>query len=615
MPRLVSVSEVRRALYWAAGGPAAAGAGDPTEAVLGTVFHAVFAGLTGEDERCNLVRPLERADARLEAWAAELVEHAYAWHVAPALLTHSGSLQGRTAAVLGLWRAVQELCGWLSGVVWEQVQTGLSVSEARARVFVAQEQEASLELTDPDWTDSVVVYGRIDAVLRQPATGVQCLFELKTGRAAPEADLCQAALYHVIRGTKPPAHLAVVAFQPEPHEHLFEPRQLQEAEKGLKALVGRLAGVVPAAPAAAPKLPSPPAPANAKHRKLGERLVRAFEEFGIGLKVDGEPMAGPTFVRFFVHPGRGVRPKAVQSLAQAVWTRIHTDQAPQVSVQQGRLAVDVQRPDRQPVPWSDVRAHLPAPAGAGCSRFPVGVAVDGSIRWADLARPENSHFLVAGTAGSGKSEWLRALIASLLASNVPGELRLVLVDPKRTAFVSFEGAPALLRPVVYPSDEDVLVVFDGLISEMEDRYRWLAEARLQDLAGYNAGRSPEDRRARIVLLCDELADLLMSGDRRRRQEVETRLTRLAQKGRAAGIHLVLATQQPSRRIVPGALDANLMARVALKVARDIESNMVIGEASAATLLGRGDLLFKDLGEPVRLQSPYVTEGELVALLR
>lgn len=616
MPRLISVSEVRRSLYWAAGGPQSAGAGEPTEAVLGTLFHSVFAGITGQDERSNLVRPLERADARLEAWIAILLNHAYAWHVAPALLAHAGQLRDRTPAVLGFWTAVQSLCGWLSGVVWEQVQKGASISEAHAAVFFRNEQEVTRELTDPRWREPVTLYGRIDALLRQPATGVSCLVELKTGRAAPEADVCQAALYHLIHGDGVDAHVAVVAFQPEAHERLFTPAQLAEAEVRLKALVGRLAGVVETEPPhvvphIAPKgLPS----ASDAHRRLGERLIEAFAEFGIGLRVEGEPMAGPTFVRFFMHAGHGVRPKAVQGVAQAVWTRIHTDQAPQVSVQQGRLAIDVQRPDRQTVAWADLRPRLPKREGGGSSRFPIGVAVDGSLRWADLGRPENSHFLVAGTAGSGKSEWLRAMIASLLAANSPESLRLVLIDPKRTAFVSFEDAPALLRPVVYPSDEDVLAMFDTLVQEMEDRYRVLADHRVQDLGAYNDKMSSE-RKPRIVIVCDEFADLLMAGDRKRRQETETRMTRLGQKGRAAGIHLVLATQQPSRRIVTGPLDANLMARVALKVAREIESQMVIGGGSAATLLGRGDLLFRDIGEPVRLQSPHVTEEELGVLLR
>jgi S-DNA-T family DNA segregation ATPase FtsK/SpoIIIE len=613
MPRLVSVSDVRRVLYSAAGGQGAAGAGDPSQALLGVMFHSTFAGLTGADERMNFVRPLERADRRIEAWTEELVAHAYPWHVAPALAEHAGLLQPRASEVLGYWSGVQALCRWLAEIVWEQVARGLTISEARRSVFFAHEQEASVELSDPGWSQPVLLHGRIDALLRQPATGVPCIVELKTGRGAPEADVSQAALYHLIQGGGGPSHVAVVTFAPEPREHLFEPERLKEALSSLRPLIGRLAGVVREAedPKARPARANRAAGAAEAHRALGERLIRAFAEHGVGLRLDGEPLAGPAFVRYFVQPGRGVRLTAVQKLADTVWLRIGTTQPPQVSVQHGRLALDVEREDRQTVAWALLRAELSHTA-QGSSRFPIGVAVDGSVRWADLARPENSHFLVAGTAGSGKSEWLRAAIASLLAMNTPDDLRLILVDPKRTAFVSFEGAPALWRPVVYPSDEDPGVVLQALIDEMERRYQKLAAARVQDLALLaEAG----ERIPRLVLVCDEFADLLMAGDRARRAAMETLFTRLAQKGRAAGVHLIMATQRPSRDVVKGTLDANLMARVALKVTKDLESRIIIGDGRAATLLGRGDLLFRDLGEPVRMQSPYVTEAELAGLLR
>ncbi len=562
----------------------------------------------------NLVRPLERADRQLDAWKSELVAHAYSWHVAPAFAAHAGLLQQSTSEVLGYWTAVQALCGWLVEIVWEQVARGISISEARRKVFFAHEQETSVELAEPGWTEPVLLHGRIDAMLRQPATGVPCIVELKTGRGAPEADVSQAALYHLMEsgGSAGPAHVAVVTFAPEPQERLFEPGRLAEALMSLKALIGRLAGVIPddedrsASPA---RVTSQAAPTDAQ-RSLGERLIRAFAEHGIGLRLDGTPVVGPAFVRYFVQPGRGVRLPAIQRLADTVWLRIKTTQPPQVSVQNGRLAIDVEREDRQTVAWGGLQPEFVRTAH-GSSRFPIGVGVDGSLRWADLARPENSHFLVGGTAGSGKSEWLRAAIASLLAANTPDTLRLILIDPKRTAFVSFEGAPALWRPVVYPSDEDPAGVLQALIDEMESRYEKLAAARVQDLGGLaEAGQ----RLARIVLVCDEFADLLMAGDRARRVAMETLFTRLAQKGRAAGVHLIMATQRPSRDVVKGTLDANLMARVALKVTKDIESRIIIGDARAATLLGRGDLLFRDLGEPVRMQSAFVTEVELQRML-
>jgi DNA segregation ATPase FtsK/SpoIIIE, S-DNA-T family len=261
--------------------------------------------------------------------------------------------------------------------------------------------------------------------------------------------------------------------------------------------------------------------------------------------------------------------------------------------------------------WSTIRDQLPKAGPGGASSFPVGIAVDGAVRWADFSRPEHSHFLVAGTAGSGKSEWLRAMLASLLASNGRATLRLALIDPKRVGFGTFEGRSCLWRPMAYAPDEAIQLL-DALVREMEDRYSRLAEAGgVQDVKAL--AEQGDEVLARIVCACDEYADLL--AEKGTRREIESRVARLAQKGRAAGIHLVFATQRPSRDVVTGVIKANLMARVALKVAAPLESRLIVDNGGAAALLGRGDLLFKDLGDPVRLQSPYVKDDELRHLLK
>jgi len=146
---------------------------------------------------------------------------------------------------------------------------------------------------------------------------------------------------------------------------------------------------------------------------------------------------------------------------------------------------------------------------------------------------------------------------------------------------------------------------------MEERYRQLAAHQVNDLPAYNVQAAHP--LPRIVCICDEYADLVLR-NRQRRQEVEERVARLGAKARAAGLHLVLATQRPSREIVRGVIDANLVARVALKVTRPIESRLILDHPGAATLLGKGDLLFRDLGDPVRLQAPYVTNEDLHLLL-
>ena len=224
--------------------------------------------------------------------------------------------------------------------------------------------------------------------------------------------------------------------------------------------------------------------------------------------------------------------------------------------------------------------------------------MDGQLRFADLSQPEHSHILIAGTTGSGKSEWLRTLLAGLMATNTPETLRLVLIDPKRTAFTALRNSPFLYRPIVYPDERPVSAVLEELAEEMDSRYRAMGKSGSDSLAEL-LSRSKSSI-PRIVCVCDEYADLLRR-DRDERKALENQVFRLGSKARAAGIHLVIATQQPSREVIKGALDANIPARVGLKMERAIESRMLLGIPGAETLLGYGDLLFKDIGDPVRLQ--------------
>ncbi len=599
MTRILSVTDIRNNVYWAAGGPRSAGDGQRALPLLGTLFHQTYSGLTGTDERVNLVRPLERADATRESWRRELASHAYAWHVAPRLEEHQAELQGEAAAVASYWDAVRNLTGWLADLVWEQRDAGRSVSEAREIVFADTEREVSVALTDDAWSGSVTVSGRIDALLRQPQSGALCALELKSGRTAPEADACQAAMYRLLLGTD---DVALLSFKPEPHEQRFASDQLDEAQTKLKALIGRLAGVVDDKPPARPRRPS---------TDTGKKIVAALGEGGIRVRLDGEPLTGPTFIRYFIDTEPGVRPDRIPQLASTLWVRLKTQEPPQISIERGRIVVDVERPDRETVYWRDLRDQLAKPSRAGSSRFPVGVAIDGTLHWADFSKPQDSHMLVAGTAGSGKSEWLRAAIASLLAQNTPATLELLLIDPKRTAFHAFESSKSLYAPVLYPDDTPIAPVLEELIEEMERRYRVISEAGLPDLGTYNAQHEPLPR---IVCFCDEYADLILS-DPKQRKEIERMVGRLSAKGRAAGVHLVFATQRPDRNIVSGVIDTNLMARVCLRVVKPAESRIVLGgDPTASTLLGRGDLLFKNLGAAVRLQSPFVEDDELEALL-
>jgi DNA segregation ATPase FtsK/SpoIIIE-like protein len=342
-------------------------------------------------------------------------------------------------------------------------------------------------------------------------------------------------------------------------------------------------------------------------KELAQRLILGFEEFGAPINLEGNPHVGPSFYRFLARPAENVKADKILNMGTTIWPRLKTDQPPQISMERGLVTVDVERSDREVLRWShDIIQKSDAPSRGTC-RFPIGIAVEGTWTYADLSETEHSHFLVAGTNGSGKSEWLKMVVGSLCAANTPKTLSLVLIDPKRTAFFMLSSSPFLLLPIVIPAERDVLAVLDQLIREMDKRYSLFQKAQVTDLKVYN--NPPRDILPRIICICDEYADLVLS-DAKKGKEVERRIGRIGAMGRAAGVHLILATQRPSKDIVKGVIKANMNARVALKVNARIDSHIVIEQSGAETLLGNGDLLFKDLGKAIRLQAPLISDTDL-----
>jgi DNA segregation ATPase FtsK/SpoIIIE-like protein len=308
-------------------------------------------------------------------------------------------------------------------------------------------------------------------------------------------------------------------------------------------------------------------------------------------------------------PGKGVKVSSIMNKAEDLQVRLELDQIPMIQRANGKLVIDVQRPDRQTVLFSSVRNQLPGPEDTGGrSKLMLGLDLSGQLQFADLA--QTPHILVAGTSGSGKTEWMRSAIAGLVEANTPGTLRLVLIDPKRNAFGDLKGSPFLMDRdgLVYPPDRSVAEVLDRLIAEMEDRYRLFERHQADNLQEYTAKWN--QRKPRIVCFCDEYADLV--ANRKERKEVEERIRRLGAKARAAGIHLVIATQYPRADIVDGALKANLPGRVCLRVTNHTQSNMMLNMSGAERLLGKGDLFWMDIGDPVRLQAPLLREQVSIA---
>jgi DNA segregation ATPase FtsK/SpoIIIE, S-DNA-T family len=615
MTVVLSVHAVREHIRRAAHADVSDG-GSSSSSVLGRIFHDVAADLVCADPGKNAFSFLENLDFDREVWGAHLAPHAYDKLLGPRLARDQARLHENAAGALHLWEAVQSLCGWLVDLAWTATtpqgrEKRLSWNDLRQAVRAEVPLEAELCL--PGWREPVRLTGIADSLLRLPRTGNWCVQEYKIGRASPEADLSQICLYHLLLLRKEPKRktsdsraphrsLALISFEPEVRERFFSEAEIAPAQEMLLALIGSLAGVS-GSTVSRPK--QPVAEDSEVMRDLGRKLIQVFHEYARPVEQAGEPVAGAAFFRFPVNLCRKVRVEQIQRLGREVQVRLGLETPPFISVDRGRTVVDIERPDRRIIRFTDIVAQLPPrDSASGSSLVPIGVDLDGKLRLADLNKPVHAHFLVAGATGSGKTEWLRTAIHGLIYANTPQTLRFVLIDPKRIAFREFTGSPFLLRPesLVFPDSHPVLDVLNDLVAEMDRRYLLFHRSGKDGLGEYV--RSSGHVLPRIVCVCDEYFALI-TGDLKGRREVEGRISLLGAKARAVGIHLILATQQPGREIIKGALDSNIPGRVGLMMVKREESRMLLGCAGAENLLGKGDLLFRDMGDPVRLQAPLL----------
>ena len=557
----------------------------------------------------------------------------YEYFVAPRLTRYQGALKESTEEVLRFWMAMKQWCEWFRGIVLAGLENGsLKYDEATAAwtnadSVVEPDRHLSYTFHDPEWTAPVMIQGRADGLLRKPGTNEWCVIEYRAGTGAPEADLAQAVMYSLMLESPGESSLALIHLQPNLKEISYTSHELKTGIELLKPIIGRLAGVLPGEPGHTEQAEEEPAeqltpaanslelarlagsPAGDPAGGLdltGERIISVCKEFGADVTLLGPPAAGSTFIRYQLNPSQGVSARKISSLALDLQIRLGLDTSPLIRVDKGKLAIDVARKDRQAVSFSSVRHQLPRTDTS--SRVPLGVDLLGSLKFADLANPVSAHMLVAGATGSGKTEWLRMAIAGLILQNTPQSLRFALIDPKGGAFSEWQTSPFLLNAesIVSPTRALTAVqLLDALIDEMEARYRAMEEEGASDISGLVA--KSRLKWPRIVCVCDEYADLVAHKSERR--EVESRIARLGSKARASAIHLIVATQRPSRDIVEGTLKANLSAKVALRVNSSIESRLVLGVAGAEHLLGHGDLLFQDTGAPIRLQAPLMSVSE------
>ncbi|WP_293723775.1 DNA translocase FtsK [Phascolarctobacterium succinatutens] len=314
---------------------------------------------------------------------------------------------------------------------------------------------------------------------------------------------------------------------------------------------------------------------------------------------------GPSVTRFELQPAAGVKVSSVVNLADDIALRLA---APGVRIEApipGKSAIGIEAPNtkndpvcfREVVEASNVRnakEHL-------C--IGLGKDISGDIISADLAKMP--HLLVAGSTGSGKSVCINTIIAGILYRATPDEVKLILVDPKVVELSNYNGIPHLLTPVV-TEPKKAASALHWAVAEMERRYKAFADSRVRDIKTYNAQAA--EKMPYIVIIIDELSDLMMVA----KVDVEDAILRLAQKARAAGIHLIIATQRPSVDVITGIVKANIPSRIAFAVSSQTDSRTILDMGGAEKLLGKGDMLFYPMGynKPVRVQGAFVSDDEL-----
>ena len=356
--------------------------------------------------------------------------------------------------------------------------------------------------------------------------------------------------------------------------------------------------------------PARPAGKTDTNGKVAESLVRALADFGVDARVVGE-ITGPRVTRYELQLAAGTKVSKVSALKDDLSYALATTEIRILAPIPGKQAVGVEVPNLSPnlVTLGDVFDQLPATASP--LSVWLGKDISGNAVWTDLARMP--HLLIAGTTGAGKSGCINTILSSILLRATPDDARLILIDPKRIELSLYESIPHLLTPVV-SSPKEAAIVLTNVLAEMERRYERLSTVRARNLPEANrAFRSRgEETLPYLLVVIDELADLMMISP----QQVEDAVIRLAQKSRAVGIHLVLATQRPSVDVITGMIKANVPSRIAFAVSSQTDSRVILDQSGAESLLGQGDMLFKPLGTSrlQRVQGAYVTEEEIALLV-
>ena len=354
-------------------------------------------------------------------------------------------------------------------------------------------------------------------------------------------------------------------------------------------------------------------------QETADKLKRTLQDFGVGVTITNISR-GPSVTRYELQPEQGVKVSKIVNLADDLKLNLAAEDIRIEAPIPGKAAIGIEVPnkEKQMVAFRDLLESDEFTKAKSKTIFAAGKDIAGKTVVADIEKMP--HLLIAGQTGSGKSVCINTIIMSILYKARPSEVKLIMIDPKVVELSVYNGIPHLLIPVV-TDPKKAAAALNWAVNEMEERYKKFAEHKARNIIGYNAqidqiedvpGKDRPEKIPQIIVIVDELADLMMTAG----TDVEDAIQKLAQKARAAGIHLIIATQRPSVNVITGVIKANIPSRIAFSVASGIDSRTILDETGAEKLLGKGDMLFHPyyISKPVRVQGAFVSDDEVTEVV-